>query len=85
MNLWVIIRPDYEDEITGSEEDNDIGEEEFVGNIVLSSCIGLFILVLHLVVVSAIEACWLQKMKVHCATVWLASVVCALFLAIRYA
>lgn len=68
MNLWVVIRPDSEDEYPESEEDNDIGEEEFVGNIVLSLCIGFLILVHHLVVVSAIEACWLQKMKVQYVT-----------------
>lgn len=65
MNLWITIRADSEDSIEDSDEDNDIGEEEFVGNIVLSWCLGLLILVLHLVVVSGIEAYWLQKMKVR--------------------
>ena len=61
FNFWVPLGEDSEDD---SEKDNDIGEEEFVGNIVMFWCIGLLILVLHVLVVSAVEAYWLQSTKV---------------------
>eukprot|EP00903_Cladosiphon_okamuranus_P014706 g13628.t1 len=62
FNFWVPIGSDSDDD-TLVEKNNDISEEDFVGNIVMFWCIGLLILVLHLVLVSAIEAYWLQATK----------------------
>eukprot|EP00752_Nemacystus_decipiens_P006426 g5789.t1 len=59
-NFWVPIGQDSEDNTSISEKDNDIDEEDFVGNIVMFWCIGLLILVLHVLLVSAVEAYWLQ-------------------------
>ena len=66
VNLWIPLWPDSEDK-TIFEMDNDIEEDDFVGNIVIVSCAFLLILVLHVVIVSAIEAYWLQTMKVRSA------------------
>lgn len=63
LNFWVPIGAESEDD-TLVEKDNDINEEDFVGNIVMFWCIGLLILVLHLVLVSAVEAYWLQAKQV---------------------
>ena len=53
-----------EDDTSLSEKDNGIDEEEFVGNLVMFLCIGLLVFVLHVLLVSAIEAYWLQATKV---------------------
>lgn len=67
LNFWVPVREESEDVASPREKDNGIDEEEFVGNIVLFWCIGFLILILHVLVVSAIEAYWLQAAKVLCA------------------
>eukprot|EP00903_Cladosiphon_okamuranus_P012576 g11773.t1 len=63
FNFWVPIGEDSEDGTSLAQKDNDIDEEEFTGNIVMVCCIGLLILVLHVLLVSAVEAYWLQSSK----------------------
>ncbi|CAM9329857.1 unnamed protein product [Ectocarpus sp. 8 AP-2014] len=55
INLWVPIGKDRVD------NDNDIDEEAFVGNLVIVLCVAVLLLVLHILVVSAVEAHWLQS------------------------
>lgn len=43
---------------------NDINKEVFVGNTVMFCGIGLLILVLHVLLVSGVEAYWLQAAEV---------------------
>ncbi len=63
LNFWVPIGVDSEDDKL-AEKDNDINGEDFLGNIVMFWSIGLLILVLHVVLVSAVEAYWLQTTQV---------------------
>lgn len=65
FNLWVPIGEGSEDVTLPSEKDNKIDEEDFVGNIVMFWIIGLLILILHVLLVSAVEAYWLQATKVR--------------------
>lgn len=62
--FWVPMGEDSEDGTSFSEKDNGIDEEGFAGNMVMVWCIGLLVLVLHLLLVSAMEAYWLQSTKV---------------------
>ena len=59
INLWVPIGKDRVD------NDNDIDEEAFVGNLVIVLCVAVLLLVLHILVVSAVEAHWLQSTEVR--------------------
>lgn len=43
---------------------SNIGGEVFLGNIVLFTCILLGILVVHILVASGVEACWMSKVNV---------------------
>eukprot|EP00903_Cladosiphon_okamuranus_P021518 g19782.t1 len=52
-NLWIPIRKD-------PEPGKDIDEDYFVGNLVIVAFVGLLILLIHLLLVSAVEAYWLQ-------------------------
>ena len=62
-NLWIPIWEDPEDPDRGS---NNVDEEDFLGNTVIVAFVGLLILVLHVLVVSAVEVNWLQASKVSC-------------------
>lgn len=57
-NLWIPIRKD-------PEPGKDIDEDYFVGNLVIVAFVGLLTLLLHLLLVSAVEAYWLQAKEVH--------------------
>jgi len=63
LNLWVSVGEGEDD--SQSEKDNDLDEGEFVGNMVTLWVTGLLILVLHILLVSAIEAYWLESARVR--------------------
>lgn len=60
-NLWIPIWEDPEDP---DRDSNNVDEEDFLGNVVIVAFVGLLILVLHVLVVSAVEVNWLQATKV---------------------
>lgn len=57
-NLWIPIRKD-------PEPRNDIDEDYFVGNVVIVLFVSFLTLLLHLLLVSAVEAYWLQAKEVN--------------------